>query len=110
MQRIKEIIARLKTIGVHQAAIENDGDAQNIGVTSPELRTKYDAPQAGYDRLKTEKAALEKEAKKRQARANRAVEDFARKGGATEDAIPKYWRGTDVPRLDRWPASPGLCG
>ncbi len=28
---------------------------------------------------------------------------FARKAGVTEDAIRKYFRGTDVPRLDRWP-------
>jgi transcriptional regulator with XRE-family HTH domain len=29
--------------------------------------------------------------------------EFARKAGVTEDAINKYFRGTDVPRLDRWP-------
>jgi predicted transcriptional regulator len=29
--------------------------------------------------------------------------EFARKAGVTEDAIRKYFRGTDVPRLDRWP-------
>lgn len=29
--------------------------------------------------------------------------EFARKAGVTEDAIRKYFRGTDVPRLNRWP-------
>ena len=29
--------------------------------------------------------------------------EFARKAGVTEDAIRKYYRGTDTPRLDRWP-------
>jgi hypothetical protein len=29
--------------------------------------------------------------------------EFSRKAGVTEDAINKYFRGTDVPRLDRWP-------
>ena len=28
---------------------------------------------------------------------------FARKADVTEDAIRKYFRGTDTPRLDRWP-------
>ena len=83
MQRIKEIIARLKAIDADQAAIENDADAQNNGVMSAEQRTKYDALQAEYDTLKTEKSALEEEAKKRQARANRATEDFQ------EPALPR---------------------
>jgi transcriptional regulator with XRE-family HTH domain len=29
--------------------------------------------------------------------------EFAKKAGVTEDAVRKYFRGTDVPRLDRWP-------
>lgn len=29
--------------------------------------------------------------------------EFAKKAGVTEDAIRKYFRGTDVPRVDRWP-------
>ena len=62
MQRIKEIIARLM---------------------SAEQRTKYDALQAEYDSLKTEKSVLEEEARKRQARANRATEDFQ------EPALPR---------------------
>ena len=59
MQRIKEIIARLKAIDADQAAIENDADAQNNGVMSPEQRTKYDTLQADCGTLKIEKTALE---------------------------------------------------
>jgi hypothetical protein len=34
-----------------------------------------------------------------------ATAQFAKKGGVTEDAIRKYFRGTDVPRPDcRQPA------
>lgn len=29
--------------------------------------------------------------------------DLAKRAGVTEDAIRKYFRGVDVPRLDRWP-------
>ena len=29
--------------------------------------------------------------------------EFAREAGVTEDAIRKYYRGTDTPRIDRWP-------
>ncbi|MBS0261507.1 MAG: helix-turn-helix transcriptional regulator [Planctomycetes bacterium] len=29
--------------------------------------------------------------------------EFAAKVGVTEDAVRKYFRGADVPRLDRWP-------
>jgi hypothetical protein len=86
-----------------QAANENNSDDQNSGVMSPEQRTKCDALQAEHDTLKIEKAALEEEAKKRQARGNLTTEDFARKAGVTEEATRKYFRGTDVPRLDCWP-------
>jgi len=29
--------------------------------------------------------------------------EFADRAGVTEDAIRRYFRGADVPRLDRWP-------
>ena len=36
--------------------------------------------------------------------------EFAAKVGVTEDAIRKYFRGTDVPRLDRWPRIARVLG
>jgi hypothetical protein len=29
--------------------------------------------------------------------------ELAKRAGVTEDAIRKYFRGEDMPRLDRWP-------
>jgi transcriptional regulator with XRE-family HTH domain len=37
------------------------------------------------------------------AEAGLTTAEFAEKVGLTEDAIRRYYRGADVPRLDRWP-------
>lgn len=36
--------------------------------------------------------------------------EFAANVGVTEDAVRKYFRGTDVPRLNRWPRIAAVLG
>ncbi len=110
MPRIAEIINRLKTIDARQAAIEKEADEKNGGAFSPEARSEYDTLQKEYDTLKTEKAQLEEDAQRRQARNNRATSDFVdpvprRSTRKLRSVLPRNERARAAGETDGWSAA-----
>lgn len=78
MDRIKEIIDRLKAIDARQEAIENEVKDKLENKFTPELRDEHDALTAEYEELKAEKEALEADQQRLANRQNRTADFQAR--------------------------------
>lgn len=78
MDRIKEIIARLKAIDARQEAIETEVKDKLENKFTPELRDEHDKLTAEYDELKAEKETLEADQQRLANRQNRTADFQAR--------------------------------
>lgn len=74
MNRIAEIIARLKAIDTSQADIERRADLENEGKFTDELRAEYKTLQTEFDALKAEKDQIEADIALKEARNGRALD------------------------------------
>ena len=96
MDRLQEIIDRLKAIDARQEAIENDVKDNHKGSFTDDLRAEYDLLQEEFETLKAEKDQLEADQQRLNNRADRDSSTFA---ANTRRTSPNA--GTPFPQADQ---------